>query len=157
MYKIKGFFGPHEYLSNFFHAPMKGRVHVYPTNENFYQSIKVWYMDNPDWELQEAIALAATPNEAKKLGRSVQLSPAQRKLWDDKGRIEAMRAGLLTKFDQHPDLKEKLIKTSPWYLEETNTWKDHFWGVDGYGQNVLGCMLMELRGFYIYGEKIGNV
>ena len=79
------------------------------------------------------------------------MSPPRRKAWDDVGRISFMRAGLLTKFDQHPDLKEKLIKTSPWHLEETNSWGDHFWGVDGYGQNVLGCMLMELRGFYIYG------
>ena len=56
-----------------------------------------------------------------------------------------MRKVLQAKFEQHPDLMEKLVATrSP--LVEYNDWNDKFWGVcDGVGHNCLGRLLMELR------------
>lgn len=53
-------------------------------------------------------------------------------------------------------LQNKLIATGSRYLEETNSWKDTYWGVcNGIGQNNLGKILMEVRAFFqtIKGNK----
>ena len=57
-----------------------------------------------------------------------------------------MKTILKLKFIQNPDLGTKLKDTYPLYLEETNNWRDEFWGVcNGRGQNMLGKLLMEVR------------
>jgi hypothetical protein len=44
------------------------------------------------------------------------------------------------------ELRKKLLATGESYLEETNTWRDTFWGVcNGVGENWLGKLLMEER------------
>ena len=76
-----------------------------------------------------------------------------------------MAAGLRTKFDQNPVMKEKLIKTKGLIYEATRT---DFWGA-GFvlaqastiskeeikGDNVLGIELTKLRDEYI-NENSGN-
>ena len=54
------------------------------------------------------------------------------------------------KFDQNPDLKQKLIDTYPKTLVE-HALKDFHYGcgIDGSGKNILGKMLMELRNNYV--------
>ena len=62
-------------------------------------------------------------------------------------KLERMRAVLRAKFTQHPDLTLRLLDTGDATLiEDSKT--DLFWGVGpkGLGQNMLGRMLMELRG-----------
>lgn len=63
-----------------------------------------------------------------------------------------MRGILQNKFDQNPDLKYKLLATGDAYLVEHNSvaGRDKYWSdnKDGTGQNKLGQLLMELRGFY---------
>jgi hypothetical protein len=50
------------------------------------------------------------------------------------------------KFEQNPNLAEKLLSTQDAYLEEGNTWGDRTWGtVNGAGANHLGRILMEIR------------
>lgn len=84
------------------------------------------------------------PTEAKKLGRKVNL----RNNWDSI-KVDCMRYCLRSKFDQHNDLKDKLILTGNAHLEEANSWGDRFWGtVNGEGKNFLGKLLMELRDEY---------
>lgn len=54
-----------------------------------------------------------------------------------------------TKFDQHPELKGKLMATGEAeIIEDSKT--DAFWGIGkkGTGKNMLGKMLMELRAAY---------
>ena len=47
---------------------------------------------------------------------------------------------------QIPSLRDKLIATGDAYIEETNNWGDEFWGVcHGFGENMLGKILMEIR------------
>ena len=88
------------------------------------------------------------PNEAKRLGRSVNL----RTDWDDI-RIAVMFNICLAKFVQNPDLAKKLIKTEDAELIEGNTWNDKFWGVcNGVGENNLGKILMQIR----FNFKTGN-
>jgi predicted NAD-dependent protein-ADP-ribosyltransferase YbiA (DUF1768 family) len=64
-----------------------------------------------------------------------------------------MRDIVRAKFDQNEDLKIKLMATGAALLVEGNDWGDTFWGrCDGKGGNVLGSILMELRGFYYWSE-----
>ena len=51
------------------------------------------------------------------------------------------------KFQQHPDLKMRLLATGDAVLVEGNTWNDVVWGVNqnGVGENHLGKILMRIR------------
>ena len=50
------------------------------------------------------------------------------------------------KFDQHPDLAQKLLATGDEELVEGNDWGDIYWGVyKGHGKNMLGKILMRVR------------
>jgi endogenous inhibitor of DNA gyrase (YacG/DUF329 family) len=63
-----------------------------------------------------------------------------------------MRRVLRAKFDQNPHLKTQLVSTGRAYLNEHNPQigRDRFWSDnnDGSGLNMLGKLLMELRGSY---------
>lgn len=81
------------------------------------------------------------PTEAKNLGRTVKL----RKDWENI-KISEMAKIIHEKFEQNPDLAEKLLLTGNAYLEEGNTWGDRVWGtVNGKGANNLGRILMNER------------
>jgi len=57
-----------------------------------------------------------------------------------------MYLGLLLKFTQHSDLKERLLDTHNLELIEGNNWDDTYWGIcNGRGRNMLGMLLMEVR------------
>ena len=66
--------------------------------------------------------------------------------WNKK-KLDRMRRVLLAKFKQHGDLAEKLKATgNAKLIEESNM--DAFWGIGkrGNGKNMLGILLMEIRG-----------
>ena len=80
-------------------------------------------------------------NEAKRLGRYVQLRPN----WENV-KLPIMEEIVRAKFTQNEDLKE--LATGELVLEEGNTWHDTFWGVDAKtreGRNHLGRILMRIR------------
>jgi predicted NAD-dependent protein-ADP-ribosyltransferase YbiA (DUF1768 family) len=55
-------------------------------------------------------------------------------------------ADLVRQKFQQPQLCAALLATGDEYLEETNWWKDTFWGVcNGEGLNKLGNILMMVR------------
>ena len=56
-----------------------------------------------------------------------------------------MEMVLNAKFAQNPTLMKRLIDTGNEELVEGNTWGDHFWGVDEFGANNLGKLLMKIR------------
>lgn len=96
----------------------------------------------PEEQFQFTLEVGLTPSEAKKAGREVTLRPDWESVKDG-----IMRDILLHKFQQNPDLKKKLLDTGEKYLEETNYWKDTYWGVcEGVGYNHLGKLLMSVRG-----------
>jgi predicted NAD-dependent protein-ADP-ribosyltransferase YbiA (DUF1768 family) len=81
--------------------------------------------------------------DVKAWGRTVDLRPD----WNDI-KIKVMEEALLSKFTLNEDIKQKLKDTGDLYLEETNWWKDTFWGVcDGVGENNLGKCLMSSKQF----------
>ena len=133
---IDSFRDDYFFLSNYFTAPIEENGVTYPTNEHYFHAHKSSIVSQ-----NILIAHAATPGEAKRLGRKCKMRPD----WNTY-RLEVMRNGIHLKFTQHPELAEKLLATGNEELIEGNTWNDKFWGVcDGVGENNLGKILMEER------------
>lgn len=135
MEKISAFKGKYAFLSNFYDSPIYYEGILYPTVEHFFQAMKTL-----DHDERRTIAAAASPGQAKRLGRRV-------KLRDDWESVKDfyMKTALTIKFAK-PELRQKLLETGSAYLEEGNTWNDTYWGVcNGVGKNRLGLLLMEVR------------
>lgn len=134
------------WLSNFHPAPFCLGGVVYADVERFFQSQK------PKARPQrEEIIKAETPGLAKKLGRKCDLRADWEKVKD-----HIMRLGLYGKFSQHPDLRNQLIDTGQEQLIEDNP-KDKYWGrYDKEGDNKLGLLLMELRGYLRIWRMLAN-
>lgn len=132
---IYGFFGSYRWLSNFHECPIQIEDRVFGNTEAAYMAEKT------DDEVDKARLQHMTGPDAKKYGQTVQL----RKDWDTV-KFAAMKKVVGAKFSQNEDLKAALLATGDKYLEETNWWKDQYWGVwNGKGQNALGKILMDIR------------
>ena len=123
----------------------------YKTVEALFQVLR--YEGHP--EVQKEIQDCKSPMGAKMIARREQARLERKGIWDyaesDK---ELMKFCLRLKFEQHPDLKQKLIETGDAIIIEDCTTHDReaarIWGqvkVNGkwVGQNVLGQIWMELR------------
>lgn len=142
--EILGFFGEYNWLSNFYKSPILIDGILYPSSEHAYMAMKVL-----DRGTRMKIAEFKTSAEAKRFGQKIPLRPN----WDQL-KLVFMYKVLYAKFSQNKTLHEKLIKTGDKYLEESNWWRDTYWGVywkDGIpegnreGQNMLGKVLMAVR------------
>ncbi len=139
---IKGFFGDYRWLSNFHKCQVYFEGLLYPSSENAYQASKLelYYRHH----LQ-----TCTVEKSKKIWKNYPLLDDSKEEWD--GRKYDVMAGILfEKFNRNKELRQKLLDTGTKYLEETNHWKDVYWGVDiklG-GQNNLGKLLMKIREFW---------
>ena len=92
------------------------------------------------------------PSEAKRLGRRMRL----RSDWEQV-KYDVMLDVVRAKFNQHPDLAQKLLATGDEELVEGNDWGDTYWGVcNGRGKNMLGKILMRVRA-ELRGENIDEV
>lgn len=133
---IHKFSGKFRFLSNFFPADVEFEGVVYPTVEHAFQAAK-----SLDTKVREKIQRAATPGDAKRMGRSCRL----REDWE-KVKVDIMVALLRSKFQRHEDLRFLLLDTGGRELREGNTWGDTEWGmVGGKGNNKLGKSLMQVR------------
>lgn len=147
MSKINSFRDEYFFLSNFYEAPVVFRGLTYGSNEAAFQAQK-----NLDSKYQLAVS-RANPSEAKKMGRKVEL----RGHWEDI-KVGLMEEIVRAKFEQHPDLKEKLLETDGMYLEEGNTWGDRLWGtVEGQGANLLGQILMRVREDFLLERECAEI
>lgn len=132
---INSFRGEYNFLSNFFEASVEYDGITYQNNEAAFQAQKC--ADKADRQKFANL----NPTEARRLGRKIPL----RKDWEQV-KIKLMREIVQAKFEQNPDLAQKLLATKDAYLEEGNTWGDRTWGtVNGIGANNLGRILMEVR------------
>ena len=125
-------------FSNFSHHAVFLYGKVWPTVEHFYQAQKF-----VGTEHEESIRRAATPTLAKRRARM--LKEERRQDWEEK-KEEVMLEGLRAKFEQHPDLCERILTTKNRRLVE-HTEHDAYWGDagDGTGLNRLGHLLMQVR------------
>lgn len=130
-------------FSNLCKRPIVFEGRTYPTAEHAYQAGKPSKPAVREWILS-----APTPALAAMAAHGLYV-------WDvvpnwAQIKFDRMRAVLRAKFEQHDDLKELLLSTGEARLVEAGTVNNavnRLWGeVDGKGQNMLGVMLMELRG-----------
>lgn len=134
---IYGFDKEYRWLSNFYPVKVWYDGMQFPSVEHAYQAAKTL-----DKEIREVFTHdTLRAGRAKNVGSHIDLRPD----WNEETRIEIMYSLLLQKFS-HPSLREKLLATGDLYIEETNYWKDTFWGVcNGVGENRLGNILMQIR------------
>jgi ribA/ribD-fused uncharacterized protein len=133
--KVNGFFGKWRFLSNFWECSITFEGLEYPSVENAYQAAKTLDIESRK-QFQNI-----TPKKSKSLGRKVKI----REDWE-MVKLDIMLKLSLEKFTRHTDLGSLLIETEDSYLEETNLWRDTFWGVyNGKGENNLGKILMKVR------------
>ena len=138
--KIPFFRGEYAFLSNF---ALVGGTSV----EHLYQAEKAMTPEN-----RSLILSARTPGESKKLARTIPLRPD----WEQV-KVSVMLELLRWKFGQEP-FRSLLLNTGEAYLEEGNWWRDYFWGVcEGTGQNMLGKLLMHVRGELQPKTRVVNI
>ena len=124
-----------DFLSNFYPCKIVYNGHQFNSVEAAFQAQK-----DPS---RTAEFESLGPKEAKRLGKRVKLRPD----WEQV-KVRVMYELLCIKFSD-PALDLKLKQTGTSTLIEKNTWHDLYWGTDmqGNGKNVLGQLLMVLRGF----------
>jgi len=163
---INVFWDKHAFLSNFYHAPVywdvKGLFEAkgfpFPTNEHAFQAAKYKAMDVEDGRARldyiQAILSCQNPVDAKRLGQKVKIDLD---VWENI-KVDCMRAVVFEKFRQHSNLREQLLDTGHALLVEGNTWGDTFWGrCDGKGANILGAILMEVRGYWLWQQNSADI
>lgn len=104
---IDSFRADHLFLSNFYPVRLQFRGRVFPTAEHAFMSAKT-----TDERSIEQIRTAATPADAKRIGRTVPLVPD----WD-RIRFDVMAEVLAAKFDV-AELADDLVSTGSAVLVE---------------------------------------
>lgn len=126
-------------FSNFAAFPIRLDGEIWPTSEHYFQAQKF-----EDRKVRRKIRNAKTPMIAARMGRDRSL-PLRRD-WESV-KVEVMRKAVRAKFTQHEDLRALLLSTGEAKIVE-HTENDAYWGDggDGSGKNMLGRILMEVRG-----------
>lgn len=152
MGEIDRFYGEYQWLSNFWPCQVWVRW-----NENLYlaKSVEHAYQASKAVEYSDFCAVLAIDGagKAKRYGRKIKWKPS----WKlEEFRIQTMRDLVRQKFNNNPDLKQKLLDTGDAELIEGNNWHDNFWGdciceycrrnwFNNPPKNYLGHILMEIR------------
>ncbi|MDR2655685.1 MAG: NADAR family protein [Oscillospiraceae bacterium] len=139
--KISRFRGNYEFLSNFYPCTISVDNLIFLSSEAAFQAFKCALAgEREQFQYLDAV-------KAKKKGRQVLLKPD----WEFV-RLDVMSKIVRLKFEQNPQLREKLLATGSAELIEGNSWHDNFWGDCDCpkcqkitGQNHLGKILMKLR------------
>ncbi len=146
-------------FSNFYIAPFDVAGEIYNSVEHYFMLQKARLFD-PNGEAVKKMSNECTPAQMKKLGRQVE--NFNQDTWDFCCK-KIMYEGVLSKFSQNPELKEKLLSTGHMVIAEASPF-DKKWGTgigtsskDAYdadrwtGRNWLGLILMGVRGDLRYG------
>ncbi|MCZ8519765.1 MULTISPECIES: NADAR family protein [Paenibacillus] len=130
---------PYGAFSNFAKLPFELGGKIWPTSEHYFQAMKFYGTPH-----EEELRLTPTAMQAAKRGR--ERSRPLRSDWEE-SKVGVMLEALLAKVEQHPAVRELLLSTGDCLLVE-HTGNDAFWGDngDGTGQNMLGRLLMQVRG-----------
>lgn len=142
------------FLSNFYPADFwlvphwaTERPLLWQTSEHYYQAEKASTAEDG-----EAIRLAASPAEAKRLAHKVDLDPNE---WHALGDTVMLRS-LCAKFAQNDPLRRMLMNAGGDRFVEASP-RDAYWGEgrDGQGENRLGQLLGVVRaGVSLVGAEI---
>ncbi len=137
---VCGFFEEYRWLSNFHLCPVFFEGREYLSTEHAYQAAK--FPESDRWMFQHY-----TCPQSKTAGALAQIV---REVWDTK-KYDIMASVVFDKFYRNLDLRRMLLETGNRHLEETNHWKDVYWGAcafTGKGENKLGKILMQTREFW---------
>ncbi|KAJ7976617.1 Riboflavin biosynthesis protein PYRR chloroplastic [Quillaja saponaria] len=120
--------------------------------EHYYQAQKFVGVNDPmARDCVESIKSAKSPEEAARIGRSMQRQQPDlvRSDWENI-KIDVMYRALKCKFSIYPHLNSMLLSTAGSVLVEASP-HDLFWGGgrDGEGLNYLGRLLMQLRSEFL--------
>jgi len=134
-YSVADDFG---FFANFAPYPISLKGKNWPTSEHYFQAQKF-----AGTEYEQEIRKAKTPMIAAHLGRDH--SKPIRQDWE-RVKDNVMHEAVYAKFEQHPDIRLRLLETADATLIE-HTSRDAYWGDggDGRGKNMLGRILMEVR------------
>jgi len=135
---IKEFQRDYRWLSNFASAEVVLDGVKYASVEHAYMSAK---SSDPKWKAFCADA-KNSPGDVKRKSRTIDLRPD----WEEV-KLSIMEQCVRQKMNQEP-YRSKLLATGKEHIQEGNTWKDTFWGVDlktGNGHNHLGKIIMKIR------------
>ena len=132
---------PYYEFTNFYRAPIQADGHTWPTTEHYFQAQK--FVGTP---YVGVIRKLTSAREAFQLARDPKVSRWRRSDWDGV-KDDVMLKALRLKFMQHDKLQRKLLETGDKTLIEHTT-NDSYWGDggDGSGRNMLGKLLMQVRG-----------
>lgn len=155
----------YSYLSNWYKADFEYGRQTYCCVEQYmmFQKTAMFKM----WEVAEEIMKTDDPAVMQKLGQTrSELFDA--KIWDETG-YEVVKCGLLHKFEQNKELREKLLSTGNEILVEC-AGSDSKWGIginikddswknvtEWKGKNLLGRALMEVREELRRRSKIADI
>jgi ribA/ribD-fused uncharacterized protein len=126
-------------FSNFAAFPISLDGKVWPTSEHYFQAQKF-----AGTEHAEAIRKTRSPMITARMGRD--RKKPMRRDWEAV-KDEIMLVAVRAKFTQHAELASLLLGTGDAMLFEHTT-NDSYWadGGDGSGKNMLGRILMHVRG-----------
>lgn len=148
-------------FSNLHEIPTQIEGIKFPTVEHYYQWAKAKYIGDADAQkvILKTKSGKTAKTEGKKLDEKIEKMEDTNQLkmnWPEK-MLEIMYTGVKAKFVQHPELREKLLKTANRPIGEADP-RDKFWaiGTSGStskaedpdkwdGQNKLGKILEKIR------------
>ncbi|KAJ3004566.1 UNVERIFIED_CONTAM: hypothetical protein HDU68_005013 [Siphonaria sp. JEL0065] len=132
-------------LTNFYEESVLIDNHAYPTTEHYFQSQKFV----PQYsQLADQIRRASTARIAFDIAQANK-NQTRNDWHSEHVKIHVMFYALVSKFDQSDQLGRVLLSTGDRTLIEHSPY-DGYWGdkVDGSGFNVLGQLLMHVRGLF---------
>jgi len=136
------FYSPEEvdsgWLCNYSNHPIELENSTWKTVEHYYQSKKF-----DDLKIIEELNNFDDPDKVRLKAKSY--SDKKNPLWHNI-KFDVMKKAVKAKFDQHLNLRDKLINTIGFELIE-NSPDDLFWGigVERNGENNMGKILMDIR------------
>lgn len=148
---------PYGAFSNFSPHPIQmpdgsGAYATWSSVEHYYQAHKFVGVDEPvAKDCVEKIKFAKSPEEAARMGRSMQKQRPDLVRSDWEGlKIDVMYRALKCKFSIYPHLQSMLLSTAGSVLVEASP-HDLFWGGgrEGEGLNYLGRLLMLIRSEFL--------
>jgi ribA/ribD-fused uncharacterized protein len=147
--------GPNGWLGNMYASPIRFEDRVWLTSEALFQALRF----NND-EIREIIRNEKSPLSAKMKAKSFRNQLIVQPMSEQD--VAHMRMVVRLKFDQHPDLKTRLLETGDYTIVENignrNGERHLFWGMKNVngtwlGTNMMGRILMELRDEYRAAEN----
>ena len=142
------FSGHHSYMSNLYPCDIELRGRTYTSAEQAYQHICA--LEHKEDEIATRILTDKDPYNAKKSSKLIRKSPA----WKGR-RLTTLKEVVTAKFEQHPQLKAKLISTGDRMLFEATEDKEFGCGhrlhqssqigQNSPGKNLFGKLLAEIR------------